>query len=62
MDGTVIVYNIMLHIKRTSSVLDKTPLPFYPFGSEAEYIQVLQQVSYKTSNYTINKWFNDIRF
>ena len=41
MDNTVVVYNIIPHIKRTGGVLDKTPPLFYPFGSEAEYIQVL---------------------
>jgi hypothetical protein len=38
MDNTAAVYNIMPHIKRTSSTPDKTPPPFYPFGSKVEYI------------------------
>jgi hypothetical protein len=31
------VYNIIPHIKYTSSILNKTPPLFYPFSSEAEY-------------------------
>ena len=54
-NNTAAVCNIILHIKRTGSVLDKTPPPFYPFGSEAEYIQVSWWVSHRTSNRAINK-------
>ena len=45
----------MPHIKYTSGILDKTPPPFYLFGSKAEYVQVLWWVSHRTSDYAINK-------
>ena len=61
MDDTAAVCDIMPRTKRTGSVLDKTPPSFYLFSSEAEYIQVLQWVSYRTSNRAINEWFNNIR-
>jgi len=38
MDNTTVVYNIIPHIKRTSSILDKIPPLFYPFSSKVEYI------------------------
>ena len=38
MDNTTAVYDIIPRIKRTSSVLDKIPPPFYPFSSKVEYI------------------------
>jgi hypothetical protein len=38
MDNTTAVYDIIPRIKRTSSILDKTPPLFYPFSSKAEYI------------------------
>ena len=41
MDDTAVIYNIMPHIKHTGGVLDKIPPLFYPFGSKAEYTQVL---------------------
>ena len=37
-DNIIVVYNIIPHIKRTGSVLDKTPPPFYPFSSKVEYV------------------------
>ena len=40
-NNTAAVYNIILYIKRTGGILDKTPPPFYLFGSEVKYIQVL---------------------
>ena len=40
-DNTVAVCDIILHIKHTGSVPDKTPPLFYPFSSKAEYTQVL---------------------
>ena len=60
-DDTAAVCDITPRIKRTGSILDKTPPPFYLFSSKAEYIQVLQWVSYRTSNRAINKQFNNIR-
>jgi hypothetical protein len=38
MDDTIVVYNIIPRIKRTSSTLDKIPPLFYPFSSKVEYI------------------------
>jgi len=34
----MVVYDIIPHIKRTGSALDKTPPLFYPFSSKVEYI------------------------
>ena len=38
MDNTIVVCDIIPRIKRTSSILDKTPPLFYLFSNKAEYI------------------------